>query len=76
MEKGDPKLREYVLFQFRRKVTNLYKDCLFILEDAVNSNYNMSNEAYQKYRKRILDHGNDTIREIEEELEKFNFNLR
>jgi len=76
MEKGDPKLREYVLFQFRRKITSLYKHCLFILEDAVNSEYNMDNESYQKYRKRILDHGNDTIREIEEELEKFDFNLK
>lgn len=76
MDKGDPKLREYVLFQFRRKITNLYKHCLFILEDAVNSHYNMDNESYQKYRKRILDHGNDTIREIEEELQKFDFNLK
>lgn len=76
MEKGDPKLREYVLFQFRRKITNLYKQCLFILEDSVNSNYNINNETYQKFRKRILDHGNDTIREIEEELEKFDFKLK
>ena len=59
-----------------RKITNLYKHCLFILEDAVNSQYNMDNESYQKYRKRILDHGNDTIREIEEELEKFDFHLK
>lgn len=76
MEKGDPKLREYILFQFRRKITNLYKHCLFILEDAVGSNYNMNNETYQKYRKRILDNGNDTIREIEEELEKLDIRLK
>lgn len=76
MEKGDPKIKEYVIFQLKRKVTNLYKQFLFILEDIDTSKYNMTNEAYQKYRKRILDNGNDTIREIQEELEKFNFNLK
>lgn len=76
MEKGDPKLREYVLFQFRRKITNLYKHCLFILEDYAKSDYNINDEKYNRYRKRILDHGNDTIREIEEELEKFDLNLK
>lgn len=76
MEKGDPKIKEYVLFQLRRKITNLYKQFLFILEDIDNSKYNMSDEAYQKFRKRVLDYGNDTIREIEEDIAKFNFNLK
>ena len=76
MEKGDPKIKEYVLFQLRRKITNLYKQFLFILEDIDNSKYNMSDEAYQKFRKRVLDYGNDTIREIEEDISKFNFNLK
>lgn len=77
MDQGDPKLREYILFQFRRKITNLYKNCLFILEDTVNSSYNNTkDETYQKSRKRILDHGNDTIREIEEELSKIDLKLK
>jgi hypothetical protein len=76
MEKGDPKIKEYVMFQLRRKITNLYKQFLFILEDAHNSKYNTTDEAYQKYRKRVLDNGNDTIREIEEDISKFDFNLK
>lgn len=76
MENGDPKIKEYLLFQFRRKIINLYKQFLFILEDVDNSKYNMTDEAYQKYRKRILDAGNDTIREIEEDISKFDFKLK
>ena len=53
MEKGDP-IKEYVVFQLRRKITNLYKQFLFILEDAHTSKYNTSDETYQKYRKRVL----------------------
>lgn len=76
MEKGDPKIKEYILFQFRRKITNLYKQFLFILEDVGNSKYNISDESYQKYRKRILDAGNDTIRELEEDLNKLDFKIK
>jgi len=76
MEKGDPKIKEYVLFQIRRKITNLYKQFLFILEDANNSKYNTNDEIYQKHRKRVLDNGNDTIREIEEDMSKFDFDLK
>lgn len=76
MEKGDPKIKEYILFQFRRKITNLYKQFLFILEDVGHSKYNISDESYQKYRKRILDAGNDTIREIEEDLNKLDFKIK
>lgn len=76
MEKGDPKIKEYILFQFRRKITNLYKQFLFILEDVGHSKYNISDESYQKYRKRILDAGNDTIRELEEDLNKLDFKIK
>ena len=73
MEKGDP-IKEYVIFQLRRKITNLYKQFLFILEDAHTSKYNTTDETYQKYRKRVLDYGNDTIREIEDDISKLDFN--
>ena len=75
MEKGDP-IKEYVIFQLRRKITNLYKQFLFILEDAHASKYNTNDEIYQKYRKRVLDHGNDTIREIEDDISKLDFELK
>ncbi len=63
-------------FQVRRKVTNLYKNFLFILEDLEDSGYQIPDEVYQKARKRVLDYGNDTIREIEENLDKFDIKLK
>jgi hypothetical protein len=68
------KEKDYLKFQVRRKVINLYKNFFFILEDMVNQN-KITDEKYQQIRKRILDYGNDTIREIEEDLNKFNINL-
>ena len=76
MYKTENKEREFLKFQLRRKVTSLYKNFLFILEDLDSKAYNMDEESYQRYRKRILDHGNDLIREIEEDLDKFDIKLR
>jgi len=70
------KEKEFLKFQLRRKVTSLYKDFLFILEDLDSNTYNLDEESYQRYRKRILDRGNDLIREIEEDLDKFDITLR
>jgi hypothetical protein len=76
MELNSDKLRELLQGQVRAKIVNLYKQCLIILEDYPQSNYNSSKEVYQKARKRILDCGNDTIREIEETLKNFDINLK
>ena len=70
------KEKEFLKFQLRRKVTSLYKDFLFILEDLDSNTYNLNEESYQRYRKRILDRGNDLIRENEEDLDKFDITLR
>jgi len=64
----DIKMKEFVLFQNRRKVINLYKNFLILLEDLKEDGYNISEEKYQRLRKRVLDSGNDTIRQFEEEL--------
>lgn len=82
MEKGierdnlESKLQEYIQFQLSRKVTHLYKNFLFILEDLRDNGYDISDEDYQRARKRILDHGNDTIREIEECLKDLDIRLK
>ncbi len=68
--------RDFMAFQVRRKVTNLYKNFLFILEDLEDSGLQIPDEVYQKTRKRVLDYGNDTIREIEENLDKFDIKLK
>ena len=39
-------------------------------------NENLTEEKYQKVRKRVLDGGNDSIREFEEHLENFSIGIR
>jgi predicted esterase YcpF (UPF0227 family) len=70
------KEKDFLKFQVTRKVTNLYKNFLFILEDLQDEDYNVSDESYKRSRKRVLDHGNDSIREIEEYLDKFDIRLK
>ena len=69
------KVKDFLQFQVRRKVTNLYKNFLFILEDIKDKEYN-SEEDYQRHRKRVLDFGNDTIREIEESFKSVDIHLK
>jgi hypothetical protein len=75
MDTGE-KAKEFVNFQIRRKITNLYKQFLFILEDLRGEGYNIPEDQYQKIRKRILDYGNDASREIEESLKSFDINIK
>ena len=76
MDKGSNSAKDFVTFQVSRKVTNLYKQFLFLLEDLQDQGYDIPDEVYQRMRKRVLDHGNDAIREIEENLEKLDITLR
>jgi hypothetical protein len=57
----DDKVKDFVKFQIRRNITNLFKSFFIVLDDL-----NITDEQYQKYRKRILDDANNKIREIEE----------
>jgi hypothetical protein len=72
---NDP-IKDITLFQIKRKITNIYKNFFFILEDLGNSGYNINDETYQKIRKRILDNANDAIREIEESFSKLNISIK
>ena len=72
---NDP-IKDITLFQIKRKITNIYKNFFFILEDLNDSCYNINDETYQKIRKRILDNANDAIREIEESFSKLNISLK
>lgn len=72
---NDP-IKDITLFQIKRKITNIYKNFFFILEDLGDSGYNINNETYQKIRKRVLDNANDAIREIEESFTKLNISIK
>jgi hypothetical protein len=69
------KEQDYLSFQIRRKITSLFKNYFIILEDLAKENPSISQEKYNKIRKRILDYSNDTIREIEQDLEQFKISL-
>jgi hypothetical protein len=72
---NDP-IKDMTLFQIKRKITSIYKNFFFILEDLSDSGYNINDETYQKIRKRVLDNANDAIREIEESFSKINITLK
>ena len=66
--------KEFIVFQNKRKIINLCKMILCSLEDA-HEEGEISDKKFQRIRKRILDHGNATIREVEENLESVNISF-
>lgn len=69
-------ISEFFKFQTQRKITNLYKNLLIILEDIKNPPYNLKEEDFKRIRKKILDCGNDTAREIEQDFDKISIYLK
>ncbi len=73
----DSKLDEFIKFQINRKVINLYKTFFIILEDLQEQGFlKMSSASYSRVRKKVLDGGNDCIREIEDYLEKLDVSIK
>ena len=75
MTGDETRIKDFVNFQINRKVKNLYKQFLFILEDLRDDKYH-SSDVYERHRKRVLDAGNDCIREIEEALSQLDIRLK
>jgi hypothetical protein len=73
---SDQAIKDITIFQIKRKITNIYKNFFFILEDLSDSGYNIPDETYQKIRKRVLDNANDALRELEENFSKLNITLK
>jgi len=67
-------LNDFVQGFIYRDIKKLYLSFLYILED-LKSNNQITEDEFQRLRKRVLDHGNNCYREIEEELNSFDFNL-
>jgi predicted esterase YcpF (UPF0227 family) len=65
------KAKEFLNFQSKRKIISLCKNFLVLLEDVKDDGC-MSDEYYQKLRKKVLDDGNDAVREIEEYHNRLN----
>lgn len=69
----EDKKKDFVKFQNKRKVMNLCKMFLVLVEDIREDGKIITDSHYQRLRKRVLDHGNDSIREFEESLDSFDF---
>lgn len=59
-------------FMTRALVSNEIKKNFIIpmlqMLESIDGNYNISDDEFKKYRKSILDSGNDTIRKVERHL--------
>lgn len=65
-------VKNFIFGFIKKSVTRLFLSFIYILEDIV-ADGRMSDEEFQKLRKRILDYGNNAIRDINKELENFDF---
>lgn len=68
-------LNDFVNGLVYRDVKKLYLSFLYTLEDLLSQD-KISDEEFQRMRKRVLDHGNNCYRNIEEELNNFDFKLK
>lgn len=68
-------LKSIAIFNASRHITLLYKEFLIMLELIRDGRYNINDETYSTLRKRILDAGNSTIREVSDQLDKFKFSI-
>ena len=58
-----------------RDIKKLYLSFLYALED-LKSQDKITEDEFQRMRKRVLDYGNNCYRNIEEELDNFDFKLK
>ena len=59
----------------KKAITRLFLSFIYVLEDLV-ADGRMSSEEFQRLRKRILDNGNNAVRDINTELQNFDFLLK
>jgi ferredoxin-fold anticodon binding domain-containing protein len=68
-------LNDFVNGLLYKEVKKLYLSFLYALED-LKSQDKITEDEFQRMRKRVLDHGNNCYRNIEEELDNFDFKLK
>jgi hypothetical protein len=65
----------FVSAAITREVKKLYLSFLYTAEDLAK-NGKLSEEDFAYLRKRILDYGNNTVRNLEEQLDNFDFTFK
>jgi ferredoxin-fold anticodon binding domain-containing protein len=68
-------LNDFVNGLLYKEVKKLYLSFLYTLED-LRSQDKITEDEFQRMRKRVLDYGNNCYRNIEEEINNFDFNLK
>lgn len=68
-------LNELVKGLVYRDIKKLYLGFLYTLEDLQGQD-KITEDEFQRLRKRVLDYGNNCYRNIEEELNNFDFKLK
>ena len=68
-------LNELVKGLIYRDVKKLYLGFLYTIEDLKDQD-KITADEFQRLRKRVLDYGNNCYRNIEEELNNFDFKLK
>lgn len=68
-------LNNFVLGFVSRDVKKLYLGFLYILEDLRSQN-KIDEQEFERLRKRVLDYGNNCYRNIEEQLNTFDFKIK
>lgn len=66
----------YLKFHIEKDVKSLYKSFLLLIEDLEQRGYKFNEDDFKYIRKKILDKGNETIRELEIEVDKFDIKLK
>lgn len=64
------KQKQLYLFQIDRNYSSFYKNVLFMFEDLRDKD-KITSDEYQRLRKRILDLGNDSSRQLKDYSEIF-----
>lgn len=70
----DIDLNKFVLVSINKEVKKLYLSFLYLIED-LKLNHKITEEEFTLLRKRILDYGNNCYRNIEDQLNTFDFKL-
>lgn len=65
-------IQNFIKGFIKRSITRLFLSFIYMLEDLVSED-KISQEDFQRLRKRVLDKGNNCIRDISDELENFEF---
>lgn len=68
-------INNFVIGMVRSEVKKLYLSILYTAEDLAKDS-KISDESFQLLRKKILDCGNNSIRNLDVQLDNFDFNFK